>query len=384
VAYLRTYPWLGFEGHWGEEHEGFYNGPTGPNTKPQWTEPITWANEEWRDQSFTVPAGTGLGGTATGFFCGAVAAGSGLLTSLVGNPSPVYIGLAVLLILVLWLTSRTRWQPSAPLRLERRRPWGSIVNSARRMYFGHLRLFLAIGLLFFPLGALITGIQYLLFRVSSLSGLVDAAGSTNAVVDFLAIALGVVLTVFGLAVVQGATAVAMVELDAGREASALDAYRKTLSRVGWLFGAVLLTALIVVILGLTGLGLLLGVWLLVRWALFAQVIVLEDKAAIGALHGSSQLVRGNWWRVGSLMLFVTVIALLLGPLCGTLLLFVTHASFDFINLVSSVVYAVVLPYVAIATTYLYFDLRVAKQHEAEAAEAGEVLPVEAPPAVAPQ
>ena len=49
-----------------------------------------------------------------------------------------------------------------------------------------------------------------------------------------------------------------------------------------------------------------------------------------------------------------------------------------------VVYAVVLPYAAIATTYLYFDLRVAKQHEAEAAEAGEVLPVEAPPAVAPQ
>lgn len=212
----------------------------------------------------------------------------------------------------------------------------------------------------------------------------DAAGSTNAVVDFLAIALGVVLTVFGLAVVQGATAVAMVELDAGREASALEAYRKTLSRLGWLFGAVLLSALIVVILGLTGLGLLLGVWLLVRWALFAQVIVLEDKASISALHGSSQLVRGNWWRVGSLMLFVTVIALLLGPLCGTLLLFVTHASFDFINLVSSVVYAVVLPYVAIATTYLYFDLRVVKQRVAETEEADEVLPVEAPPAVAPQ
>ena len=94
-------------------------------------------------------------------------------------------------------------------------------------------------------------------------------------------------------------------------------------------------------------------------------------------------MQGNWWRVGSLMLFVTVIALLLGPLCGTLLLFVTHASFDFINLVSSVVYAVVLPYAAIATTYLYFDLRVAKQHE-ENPEAAETLPVEAPPAIAPQ
>jgi ACR3 family arsenite efflux pump ArsB len=83
-----------------------------------------------------------------------------------------------------------------------------------------------------------------------------------------------------------------------------------------------------------------------------------------------------------MLLFVTVIALLLGPLIGTILLFVTSASFDFVNLVSSVVYAVVIPFVAIASTYLYFDLRVAKQHEAETTEGGEVLPAEeAPPAV---
>jgi hypothetical protein len=56
------------------------------------------------------------------------------------------------------------------------------------------------------------------------------------------------------------------------------------------------------------------------------------------------------------------LAFLLGPLVGTLLLCVT--SFNFINIVSSVVYAVVLPYAAIASTYLYFDLRVAKHHEA--------------------
>ena len=379
AAYLHTYPWLGFQGHWGEDREGFYNGPTGPNTKPQWTEPITWANDEWRDQSFTVPAGTGLGGTATGFFCGAVATGSSLLTSIVGNPSPVYVGLAVLLVLILWLTSRTRWQPSAPFRLERRRPWGAIVSSARRMYFDHARLFLGIGLLFFPLGLLITAVQYALFRLSGLSGLVDAAGSTNAVVDFLAIALGVVVTVFGLAVVQSATAIAMVELDAGEKPTALGAYRRTLSRLGALLGAVLVPALVVGLLGVTGIGLLLSLWLLVRWALFAQAIALEHAGAIPALRRSSRLVQGDWWRVASLMLFVTVIALLLGPLFGTLLLFVSHASFDFINLISSVVYAVVLPYVAIATTYLYFDLRVA-EHETESV----AVEVEAPPAIAPQ
>jgi hypothetical protein len=81
---------------------------------------------------------------------------------------------------------------------------------------------------------------------------------------------------------------------------------------------------------------------------------------------------------------VTVIALLLGPLVGTLLLFVTNASFNFINLVSSLVYTVVLPYAAIASTYLYFDLRVAKHHEAETAQEGDILPVETPPAAAPR
>jgi hypothetical protein len=380
AAYLRAYPWLGFEGHWGEEHEGFYNGPTGPATKLQWTEPIAWADDEWRDKSFTVPAGNSFGSTATDFFCGAVAAGSTVLTSLVGNPSPVLIVFAVILGIVLWLASRTRWQPSAPLRLARRRPWGSIVTAARRMYFSHLRLFLGIGLLFFPLGALISGLQYLLFRLGGLNGLVDSAGSTNAVVDFLAILLGIVFIVFGLAVVQSATAIAMVEIDRGREITAWNAYRKTLPKLGSLLGTVLIVGVAGTIVSFTAIGTLLAAWLVVRWSLLAQVLVLEDTSGVTGLHRSAQLVRGSWWRVASMILFVTVIALLLGPLFGTVLLFITSASFDFVNLVSSVIYAIVLPYAAIATTYLYFDLRVAQRQEAATQERGDVLPEETPSA----
>jgi Vacuolar protein sorting-associated protein 62 len=375
AAYLRAYPWLGFQGHWGEEHEAFYNGPTGPNTKVQWTEPITWANTEWHDNSFTVPATASAGPTATGFFCGAVAAASTLLTALVGNPSPFYIALAVVFALILWLTSRTQWRPSAPLHLERRRAWGSILAASRRMYFGHLRLFLAIGLLFIPLGIVITGVQFLLFRHGTLNGLVNSAGSSNAVVVFLAVMIGVVFTVFGLAVLNAATAAAMVELDAGRETSALAAYKRVLPKLGSILGVVLIAALGAALVSLTSIGLLLGAWLLVRWAFLAQVVLLEDASALAALRRSAQLVRGNWWRVASMLLFVITVALLLGPLVGTLLLFVTNASFDFINLVSAVVYAVVLPYAAIASTYLYFDLRVATRHEAET-EQGDVLPAE--------
>jgi hypothetical protein len=380
-AYLSAYPWLAYEGHWGEEHESFYNGPTGANTKLQWTQPITWANTEWHDKSFTVPAGGAVGTTATGFFCGVVGAGSGLLTSLVRSPSPFYAGLAVLLVLILWLTSRTQWQPSAPLHLEHRRPWGAIVNATRRLYFRHLRLFLAIGLLFIPLGVLVTGIQYLLFRVGGLNGLVNSAGSTNAVVDFLAFALGIVVTLFGLSVVIAATAVAMVEIDAGSKAGARAAYKRVLPKLGPLLGVVLLAAVVIALVSLTSIGTLLSIWLLVRWAFLAQVVVLERTPALTALRRSSHLVRGNWWRAGSLLLFVTVIALLLGPLVGTLLLFVTSASFNFVNLVSGVVYVVVLPYAAIAMTYMYFDLRVAKNREEATAEGGDVLPAEPAPTV---
>jgi hypothetical protein len=382
AAYLHDYPWLGFEGHWGEEREGFYNGPTGPTTKPQWTEPIAWANDTWRDKSFTVPAVGSFGSLATDFFCGAVGTGSGLLTSLVGNPSPFLIACVAILAILIWLTSRTRWQPSAPLRVARRRSWGSIVTASRRMYFGHPRVFLEIGLLFFPLGVLITGLQYVLFRVAGLNGLVDSAGSTNAVVGALAFALGIVFTVLGLAVIQSVTALAMVEIDGGRHVTAMWAYRKALPKLGALLGTVLLVAVALTIVSFTAIGTLLAVWLIVRWSLLGQVLVLEDTSGVTGLHRSAQLVRENWWRAASMLLFITLIAVLLGPLVGVILLFISSASFNFINLVSGVIYAIVLPYAAIATTYLYFDLRIANDQRTATEGEGDVLPEEAPAVIA--
>jgi hypothetical protein len=149
-----------------------------------------------------------------------------------------------------------------------------------------------------------------------------------------------------------------------------------------LLGVVLIAAVVIAVLSLIPIGALLATWLLVRWAFLAQVVVLEDLSAVSALRGSARLLRGSWWRVASLLVFVTIIALLLGPLVGTLLLFVTSASFNFINLIASVVYVFVLPFAAIASTYMYFDLRVAKRYEEEAAETADVLPVE-PPSSAP-
>ena len=54
------FPWIGFQGRWGEQQPAFFNGPTGPNLKEQWTEPIRWS-QSWRDRAYAVPAGGAAG-----------------------------------------------------------------------------------------------------------------------------------------------------------------------------------------------------------------------------------------------------------------------------------------------------------------------------------
>jgi hypothetical protein len=376
-AYLAAFPWLGYDGGWGEEHPQFYGGPTGPNTKSQWTEPITWANESWRDSAFAVPAGSSLKGSATDFFCGSVAWGSSVLTKLVAHPGAVVIALAVLLLVLVWLCSRTRWDETEPFRVARRRPWGSLVTASFHLYWRRPWLFLGIGVLFLPLAVLIAGLQYLIFRVGGLEPLVESAGESNAVVAGLAFAIGLFFTIFGLNVVQAVTAGAVVELDAGREITARAAYRHLVHRLPRLLLALCGAVLVITLLSLTGAGILVAAFLLVRWLLLPQVVMVENET-VHPLRRSALLVRGHWWRVASVLLFVTLPALAIGPLIGTLMLLLTPASFNVVNLVSGVVYMVTLPFAAIVTTYLYFDVRVREELERDAPAAGGVLPAEIP------
>ena len=115
--YLGAYPWLGFDGRWGEKQASFFNGPTGPNDKTQWTRPITWSHESWRNESFSVPGGGVLGARATDVFCGYVAAGGRLLNRMKTNPGPTALILAALAVLLVWGLSRTTWRPGRPAPL---------------------------------------------------------------------------------------------------------------------------------------------------------------------------------------------------------------------------------------------------------------------------
>jgi hypothetical protein len=119
---LAAFPWLGYEGRWGERRKGFYDAPTGPSVQDKWAEPLTWSADTWRDRSFALAGGRSLGPTATSFFCGAVSGVSTALIVVAQRQLVTAVVVAIVAVLLIWLATRTRWQPGRELR--GRRPWG--------------------------------------------------------------------------------------------------------------------------------------------------------------------------------------------------------------------------------------------------------------------
>ena len=350
-----AFPWITFEGRWGELQEAFYNGPTGPNMKRQWTEPISWS-DEWRDRSYAVPTAGLFGTGATDFFCSAVAKGSSGLIRLLRSPEVVLLAIAVLLAILLFAIERATWTPVASLRIARRRHWGQLLSASGGMYIRRLPLFLGIGVLLIPIALLTALVQSLVVGAFGLAG-VDADGETAGALALFLLVIGTTLTLVGFALVQAATACALVEIDKGGSIGPVEAYRRALSRIRPLLAALGLAVAVWVALTATGILLPVAIWFAVRWALFAQVVELENRSTIDALRRSAQLVRGHWLRVASLVGLGAVLALGAGPLVGALLILLTNAPLPLLNVVAGVIYSIAVPFVAITTTYVYMDAR---------------------------
>ncbi|MGH3075358.1 MAG: Vps62-related protein, partial [Gaiellales bacterium] len=292
------FPWIAFEGRWGERQPAFFNGPTGPNLKTQWTQPMLWS-QDWRDRAYAVPAGGALGTRTTDFFCGAMARGSRVLWVAVGDPLPTIVGLLAVAALLIYALKRATWRPTAPLRVARRRAWGQILSGAARMYVARWRLFIGIGVLLLPVSVLITILQAIVVHASSIAG-VETEGEAAGAFVLVVVAIGTALTLLGFGIVQSATARALVEIDDGRSVGAVQAYRMAFSSLAPVLGAVVLAVVIVSLLSTSVFLIPVAVWLAVRWALVAPVVTLENLGSVAALRRSSRLVRGDWLKVGSL------------------------------------------------------------------------------------
>jgi hypothetical protein len=358
------FAWLAYDGHWGQQAGGPNTGPTGPNTKDQWTKPVTWAEDEWRDSSSQVPGTKTLGTSATSFFCGAVEGGSKVYLRFLRTPWFVLGVLAAITLFGVWLSRRTRWKPAPPLPIDQRRSGGEIFNAGRALYRRHFPLFLGIGIIFVPLSALAAIIQQAFFSFTGLGTLEQVAAGDPLVQAVVALLFGSLSTIVGAVLVTAAAAEALERIDEGGRPDALAAYRNSAPRLGSLAWAWTRIVVVAGLLTITVVGIPFAILYLVRKAVVTQACVIEELHATASLRRSTKLVRGQGLRVLAIAACVNVTAYLLGPIVGVLFLFLTPSSLSLINVISSLVYVVVMPYVGIALALLFYDLRRRESEEA--------------------
>ncbi len=350
-----SFAWLNFAGRWGQKEASINNGPLGPAYAAPWEHPITWA-EGLRTSSLTVPSVGILGLSVTSFFCGAVDNASAALNWGLIHPAPFLALLGLIMLAGAVAARRTTWRPPDPLPVRAVRGGGQILRGSLRLYRNHARTFVGIGAIFIPISVVAAGAQWLVFHLTPLEKLLTLDGPRGSGTVLLSLTIGDIGGIIAAAAVTAAVASALSELEAGRPVSAISAYRAAARHRRALFGATAIQFVLTVILTLSVIGIPYAVYRLIRTSLFAQMCALEDETAAGALRGSANLIRGRWWRTFGFTAVIDLVAALSGPLLGVLVLLLTSRSLTFIDITGSIIYALTVPYAAIALTLYYFDL----------------------------
>ncbi|MEV0803260.1 hypothetical protein AB0I34_36605 [Kribbella sp. NPDC050281] len=354
--YLREYPWLGFEGRWGERQRSFFDGPTGPNMKTSWLTPIQDAEETWRDDSGTVPAGTLLGPSSTGAFCAAVATGSNLVRETLDRPWLLGLVLAALIGLIWFAASRTQWTDAAPLPARRRRAWGQTVVAALRLFRQRPGLFAGFATAFIVLS--LATLTLARFQVARRDAPTDLGAPTENAPGFWAslITLAVtILTIAAYVVLLAAVTRMLDQLDRGETVTAMGVLRHVFSRRRPLIRVALQYFVVLAVLAFFVATIPVAVYYAASRAFAIPVVMAEHCSGGTALRRSRRLVRGHWWRTAVPLAIIIGLGLAVGPIAGIVLLLATDLSPVLINVVSSLLFALAMPLTGSAVAYLYFD-----------------------------
>ena len=342
------FKWLTFEGRWGQKEKGYANGPHGPIDKLQWDEPFTWMSGV-RDRSPQLPAGFFLGPQVTGAFCGTVATLSHLV-NLEAESTLAAIAVVVGFILIILILIRlTKWRPVELDPLRQERAVGQLLRAARQLYGRHWRPMVLVGLTSIPIIGLIYGVIQLAVAVTGDPGvgvwIRDAANP------------------LGYAVVAAIAISFMRDLEVGRRASYAASFGEMIARFRRVVLGQVLNSLLVLLIALTIIGIPFAIWKYVDWQFVQQEILFRDKRMRAAFKSSTRLVRGNWWRTVRVAGILWLISTVTGPILGFALIF-TPLPLFWANLVGSLVFALLVPYVAIGRTLLYWDLSARHQEAA--------------------
>jgi hypothetical protein len=358
--YLAQYPWLAFEGRWGERQRSFFDGPTGPNMKTSWTAPIQDAEATWRDDSNTVPVGAVLGPSSTSVFCTAVGTGSNLLRETLDRTWLLGLLLATLVVLIWFAASRTRWSDAAPLPARKRRAWGQTVVAALRLFRHRPGLFAGFAAAFVVLSLVTVALARI--QVARRDAPVDLGAPTENATGFWASLLALVVTILTIAtyvVLLTAVTATLDRLDRGDAATTGPVLRQVTSNWRPVTRVAVQYFLVITVLTIFVATIPLAVYYAVSRAFALPIVMAEHCSGRTALRRSRLLIKRRWWRTAGPLAVVLGLGLAVGPVAGIVLLLGTDLSATLIDVVSSLLFAVAMPVAAAAVVYLYFDRFVA-------------------------
>lgn len=117
------------------------------------------------------------------------------------------------------------------------------------------------------------------------------------------------------------------------------------------------TGLVASLLVLTMIGTPVAIFLVVSWSLLTQVVVAEGLGPLRGLGRSRAIVKGQWWRTLGITLAISLLAFLPGFFAGL----ITGSGPDWLAaLGAALAGSIVAPFIALAQTLLYGDLRARK------------------------
>jgi len=359
------FAWLAFDGRWGERHDGPFNGPTGPAAKSRYLEPVSWY-EELRSSSVVIPSADSFDSSILNGFCDIVEWGSGLLIRYLSDPLTVLIVGLIVGWLTLFLVRRTAWSPRDPLPLRAPRRAGQIIGAGWAMYRRRPGTFVAIGLVFVPMAVVTAIVLGLVAQLTGFSALVDLVEEEGRVGSVIAFVIGGFANLVGFVFVQAAVSIVMDAHEAGRTMGASEAYRRVASSWRPLLGALVRVVALVAVLLVTVIGVPVAIWLLVRYQLIAQSVMLDGVGGREALRRSGRLIDGRWLHAALVVLLIHGVMSLTSFVVGLVVLVVfTGVPLWAFNIFTALVFALLTPLAAAAYTLLYGDRVAATELEPE-------------------
>lgn len=339
------FSWLSFDGRWGQKEKAFNNGPTGPQTKDQWSQPFTWM-EQQRWSSPRMPGGGLVGPDAVSAFCGVMESVTGVMNLQQADPLLAYAIVAVFLLAAFLVFGFSKWRPADADELQQERAYGQIVGTSLKLYHRHFGTMAVLGAISIPI---VGGTQALGVWLGDIA---NSNGFLQSISDLL-LAVG---RPVALVLVAALVIVFMRDLAGSEEAGVKLSVSGTRQRFWRVVAAKLLAMAATFLLSITIIGIPFAIRFLITWTFVQQEVLFTDRSLRASFRSSTDLVRGHWWRTVRTMVPLLLLLTVMGPLFGLFLIF-TPLPLLLVNLIGSLVYALVIPLTTAGTTLLYFDLR---------------------------